>query len=237
MTVRSGERTARRVTRHPVEKGIVRRMTITFAFPTSKRVTPVGSSRRRGDGRFAARALILLSVLGAAACSAPGNLQPLPPPPASYLLGAGDTLRILTYNDPQLSNSFTVSDAGTIGFPLVGPVKAAGKTPDQLAADLSGVLGQRGVLNHPSVSVEIAQYRPIFVLGEVAKPGQYPYSPGMTMQSAVALAGGYTYRAVTDMAGAVRTEGMQGGRPVTGSVKPASLLAPGDVVTVYERYF
>ncbi|GBQ28071.1 polysaccharide export protein [Gluconacetobacter azotocaptans] len=167
-----------------------------------------------------------------------GQLPPLPPPaPGPYRLGAGDQLRVLTYNDLQLSNSFTVGDNGQIAFPLIGSLQASGLTTHELQALIVDQLTSKGILNRPSVSVEVTQYRPIFVLGEVAHPGQYPYMPGMTMLSAVALAGGYTYRAVTDHAGDVRSDAGGSGRTIEGRVRRDSLLQPGDVITVYERYF
>lgn len=184
------------------------------------------------------RVPILAALAGmAAACSPLHGLAPLPQVAGTYHLGAGDKVRVLTYNDTQLSNTFLISDAGNIAFPLMGTVKAAGETPQGLADELSQALSARGILHKPSISVEVAEYRPVFILGEVNRPGQYEYIPGMTMQSAVALAGGYTYRAITSAAGAVRTEGVAGGQPVSGKVTPATLLAPGDVITVYERYF
>ncbi|ACI50581.1 polysaccharide export protein [Gluconacetobacter diazotrophicus PA1 5] len=178
--------------------------------------------------------VVALSVLGG--CAPGSDLAPLPPPASTaYRLGAGDQLRVLTYNDLQLSNTFTVGDNGQIAFPLIGSVAAAGLTTHDLASTIAGRLSSSGILTHPSVSVEIVQYRPIFVLGEVAHPGQYPYMPGMTTLSAVALAGGYTYRAITDYAGDVRSD--PGGHAVEGRVKRDSMLQPGDVITIYERYF
>ncbi|NHO32314.1 polysaccharide export protein [Acetobacter sp. LMG 1636] len=171
------------------------------------------------------------------ACSPTHGLVPLPQATGFYRLGAGDQVRVLTYNDPQLSNTFFVADTGTIAFPLIGIVQAAGETPQSLANELTKTLSSRGLLRDPSVSVEVMKYRPVFILGEVSKPGQYQYIPGMTMQSAVALAGGYTYRAITNTASAVRTEGINGNHPVNGRIIPETLLAPGDVVTIYERYF
>lgn len=180
----------------------------------------------------------VIVMLTAAGCSSTGGLPELASSDSSaYYLGPGDQVRVLTYNDPQMSNSFTVADDGTIAFPLVGTVAAAGLTPGGLAQRLSRILSGKGLLHNPSISVEVAQYRPIFVLGEVNRPGQYPYIPGMTMQSAVALAGGFTYRAVTDTAVDIRTDGMPGGKPVRGKIKPESVLRPSDVITIPERWF
>ncbi|NVN11644.1 polysaccharide biosynthesis/export family protein [Nguyenibacter vanlangensis] len=181
--------------------------------------------------------IVCLAALATLAGCAPGSSLPPMPPPANvaYRLGAGDQLRVLTYNDLQLTNSFTVGDNGRIAFPLIGSIQASGLTTHELESAITSRLVAEGVLNHPSVSVEVTQYRPIFVLGEVAHPGQYPYMPGMTTLSAVALAGGYTYRAITDYAGAVRSG--PDGQAAEGRVKRNSLLQPGDVITVYERYF
>ena len=169
----------------------------------------------------------------------PDSELPMLPPPASttYQLGAGDQVRIITFDVPQLTNTFTVGNDGAIAFPLVGTVAAAGLTSKGLAAEISSELIHNSLMPHPSVSVEIAQYRPISVLGEVNHPGQYPYQPGLTMLGAVALAGGFTYRAVTSYATDVRAEGPDGGGSVKGRVTGQSLLQPGDVVTILERYF
>jgi polysaccharide export outer membrane protein len=159
------------------------------------------------------------------------NLALLPPPAdGAYHLGPGDQVRVITYDELQLSNTFTVADDGKIAFPLLGTIQAAGLTPDEFAASIASTLQTGKLVNQPSVSVEVATYRPISVLGEVNHPGQYPYQPGMTTLDAVALAGGFTYRAVTGYASDWRTN-------VEGKINPGSALEPGDVITIYERYF
>lgn len=167
---------------------------------------------------------------------APGrDLQPLPSyASAGYRLGGGDQIRIITFGEDQLTGEFRVDDQGNIAVPLLGNVKASGLTPEQLASHIGADLQQRKLLRDPSVSVEILAYRPIFVLGEVAKPGQYPYQPGMTMLTAVAVAGGFTYRAVQDYAADIRTVN---GVATEGKITPRSFVAPGDVVQVLERRF
>nr|WP_158806078.1 polysaccharide biosynthesis/export family protein [Acidisoma sp. L85] len=169
----------------------------------------------------------------------PGSDLPSLPPAANvqYRLGSGDQVRIITYNETQLSNTFTVGDSGTIALPLVGTVQASGMTAGELASNISSILEKKQLISDPSVSAEIATYRPIAVLGEVNHPGEYPYQPGMTMLTAVALAGGFTYRAVTDYASDVRHEGQANGQAIKGRIDPETTLKPGDVVTVYERYF
>ncbi len=172
---------------------------------------------------------------GVAACTPGENLQPLSDyTPGAYRLGGGDQVRVITFGSDQLSGTFHVDDQGSVAMPLVGNIQAGGLTSTQFAEKLQETLEQQKFLKEPKVSVEILAYRPIFVLGEVAKPGQYNYSPGMTMLTAVAVAGGFTYRAVEDYASDVRTVG---GPAREGKITPHSFLAPGDVVKVYERHF
>jgi polysaccharide export outer membrane protein len=186
----------------------------------------------------ARRALILPVMLALAGCMSGQNLAMLPSPQdGSYHLGAGDEIRVITYDETQLSNTFTVGDDGKIAFPLIGSVVASGRTPNQVASEIVASLQNSKLVNQPSVSVEVVQYRPISVLGEVNHPGQYPYQPGMTTLDAVALAGGFTYRAVTGYASDWRTAGQGSAHAIKGKVGPGSRLEPGDVITVYERYF
>jgi polysaccharide biosynthesis/export protein len=151
-----------------------------------------------------------------------------------YKLGGGDQIRVITYGEDQLTGEFRVDDRGNIALPLLGSIQAAGRTPEQLDAKIASELRQRNLIRDPSVAVEVIAYRPVFILGEVAKPGQYPFQPGMTMLTTVAVAGGFTYRSIRDYASVVRTTGDQA---VEGKVTPLSFIAPGDVVNVYERHF
>jgi polysaccharide export outer membrane protein len=180
-----------------------------------------------------APALALAGLM--AGCAPGGNLRALPDyTPGAYKLGGGDQLRIITFGNDQLTGQFRVDDQGKIAMPLIGNVDASGLTPSDLASKLSETLKEQKFLKDPSVSVEVLAYRPIYVLGEVAKPGQYPYTPGMTTLTAVAIAGGYTYRAFEDYASDIRTGG---GTAEEGKITPRSFLAPGDVVKIYERHF
>ena len=167
---------------------------------------------------------------------APGrDLPPLPPLSGhEYRLGPGDTLRIITYGEDPLTGEFRVNDQGAIALPLAGTIRAAGRTPHELEDAVAAALKKGDMLRKPSVSVEVATYRPIYVLGEVNKPGQYPYQPGMTVVSAAAVAGGFTYRAVEDYASVVR---MVDGDSVEGKASRRALVQPGDVITVFERKF
>jgi polysaccharide export outer membrane protein len=174
-------------------------------------------------------------VLAMAGCAPGGDLQALPDyTPGAYKLGGGDQIRIITFGNDQLTGQFRVDDQGKVAVPLLGNVQAAGLTPSELATQLDDELRAQKFLKDPSVSVEVLAYRPIFVLGEVNKPGQYPYQPGMTVLTAVAVAGGYTYRAYQPYAADIRTVG---GHAETGKVTPQSFLAPGDVVKIFERHF
>jgi polysaccharide export outer membrane protein len=178
----------------------------------------------------------LLALALPAACSPPGS--DTPPMPAytsdGYKLGSGDQLRIITFGEDQLTGEFSVDDQGRIDLPLLGNVKAAGLTPQELGKQIAQGLNKTGVTRDASVAVQVLAYRPIFVLGEVAKPGQYAYQPGMTMLTAVAVAGGFTYRGVQDYAEDVRS---LDGQATEGNITPESFLAPGDVVKVYQRRF
>ena len=151
-----------------------------------------------------------------------------------YRLGGGDQIRVITFGEDQLTGDFRVDDEGNVALPLVGVIKAAGETPSQVATEIGNSLRNKHLITDPSVAVEVASYRPVFVLGEVNKPGVYPYQPGMTMLTTIAVAGGFTYRGVRSYAGVVRTVN---GKAVEGKIDPSSFIAPGDVINVYERNF
>jgi polysaccharide export outer membrane protein len=179
--------------------------------------------------------LCILFCLFAAACAPGRGLPELPSAaPGAYRLGPGDVVRLITFGEDSLTGEFRVSDSGTIALPLVGEVRAQGLSPDALAVQVGKALVHANILRSPSVSAEIIAYRPIYVLGEVSKPGQYPYQPGMTMVTAAAVAGGFTYRAIQAYASVVRT---QDGQAVEGIASRQSFIQPGDVITVYERRF
>lgn len=183
-----------------------------------------------------ARFLAILSLaIAVAACAPGGGLRPLPPVASGdYRLGPGDAVRIITVGEDTLTGEFGVDDSGRIAVPMLGGVPAAGLSPQALGAAVAAALQRGGLVRAPSVSVEVIRYRPVFVLGEVNKPGEFPYQPGMTLLAAVALAGGFTYRAVETTASVVRT---QDGQTIEGRAGPETALQPGDVVKVFERRF
>ena len=181
------------------------------------------------------RALCLLVVASLVACAPGRNLQPLPPlASTAYRLGPGDQVRVITFGEDALSEIFRVNDAGNLALPLLGTVQARDLTTDELGTRLAELLKTRNLMRNPSVSVEVTEYRPAYVLGEVNKPGQFFYQPGMRVLSAIAIAGGFTYRAVDDVMAVTR---VIDGRPVQGNATPTTPIAPGDIITVYERYF
>jgi polysaccharide export outer membrane protein len=152
---------------------------------------------------------------------------------APYQLASGDRLRVITFGQDNLSNSFSVDGAGNIAMPLIGLVHAQGLTSAELARSIEAKLRQ-GFLREPSVSVEVEAYRPFFVLGEVTTAGQYPFVNGMTVQNAVALAGGFTPRGAQNSVDLTR---IVDGRPITASVPITFPVRPGDTIQVRERFF
>ncbi|MGX4807776.1 polysaccharide biosynthesis/export family protein [Bradyrhizobium guangdongense] len=152
---------------------------------------------------------------------------------SSYHLDAGDKLRVVVYGQEGLTNSYAIDAGGSITMPLIGAVPARGRTTAGLAGEIAARL-RNGYIREPSVAVEIESYRPFFILGEVAAPGQYPYVPNMTVESAVAIAGGFSPRAKRDMVTVTHTEAGGAMRAVVPLGTPVS---PGDTVFVGERWF
>jgi polysaccharide export outer membrane protein len=152
---------------------------------------------------------------------------------AAYHLDAGDRLRVVVYGQEGLTNTYAIDAGGAITMPLIGSVPARGRTTAGLAAAISAKL-RAGFIRDPSVAVEIEAYRPFFILGEVAAPGQYPYVPNMTVESAVAIAGGFSPRARRDSVTVTHTDASGTARFV---VPPGSPISPGDTVLVSERWF
>lgn len=152
---------------------------------------------------------------------------------ASYRLGTADKVRVIVFNEPSLSGEFTVSDSGGLSLPLIGDVNATGRTPAEVIAEIATRL-KNGYLLNPQVSIDVLTYRPFYILGEVSKPGEYPFSNGLTVMNAVARAEGYTYRANKKKIFIKRAgEAEEKRYPLTPDLK----IYPGDTVRVGERYF
>lgn len=183
------------------------------------------------------RGALVAMGLALAACAGPGaNLPPLPEGrPGPYRLEAEDQLRITVFEDERLSGEFRVADSGAVAIPLLGPVPVRGLTVAEAQARIRRELQRRQLLQDPGVAVQVTAYRPIFVLGLVERAGQFPYQPGMTVLAAVALAGGFNYRAIQDRVSVTRED--EEGRSVEFRADRSARLQPGDVVTVFERRF
>ena len=151
-----------------------------------------------------------------------------------YRLGSGDRVRITVYGQPEMSGEYAIDGSGMLSFPLIGQVHAGGLNAGGLEKALVSRL-QPDYLKDPSVSVEVLTYRPFYIVGEVRTPGSYPYVSGMTVLNAVALAGGFTYRAREDDFYVMRNEA--GGQKKRLDAAPDTTVLPGDVITVRERYF
>jgi polysaccharide export outer membrane protein len=156
-----------------------------------------------------------------------------PNPHDPYRLDTGDRLRIFVYGQPSLSRIYTVDQTGNVPFPLIGSVPARGRTSTELGGAIRARLA-RDFVRDPFVTVDVAQNRPFFILGEVRLPGQYPYVSGMTVETAVAIAGGYTERA--------SERSFRITRRFNGLVDQIEApsdyaLQPGDTVYVFERFF
>jgi polysaccharide export outer membrane protein len=164
---------------------------------------------------------------------------PAPPPPPAledpvYTLDSGDRLRVVVFGQDGITNSYTVGASGHITLPLIGSVTARGTTTEELARIVGDRL-RRGYIREPHVAIEVEAYRPFFILGEVTFPGQYPYVPNMTVETAVAIAGGFTPRAFRWDVQIDRPAG-PGGRS-RGSVPLLTRVRPGDTVIIKERWF
>jgi polysaccharide export outer membrane protein len=184
------------------------------------------------------RVLIMAAPLAAlAACANPGGNLPVLPDEArtSYRLGPEDRLRVTVFNDPRLTGEFRISDAGSIALPLIGSIPAAGRSTEQVERAIETRMRERQLFRDPSVAVEVVTYRPVSVLGQVERGGQFPYQPGMTALTAVAAAGGFNYRALRDYVSVTRVG--TDGRAQEYRAEPLALLQPGDVITVFERRF
>ena len=152
---------------------------------------------------------------------------------ADYKLGPNDRTRIIVFGQPTLTGEYALDGNGVLSFPLIGNVKASGMTPTELQRTIAAKLDP-DYLRNPSVSVEVSTRRPFYVIGEVQKPGSYPFVTDMNVLNAIATAGGNTFRANMYRFYVKR---LQNGRTVRVAATQETLLQPGDTVEVRERYF
>lgn len=172
--------------------------------------------------------VVLVLVLSAVFASAPAGAES-----AAYRLGSGDKIRVTVFNERDLSGDFDVNDQGLVSLPLIGQVRVGGLSIAETQQIITERYGKDYLVN-PRVNVEVLNYRPFFILGEVRSPGSYPYVSGMTVLNAVALAGGYTPRANHDRITVKRAADPQS---VEQPVAEGTAVLPGDVIRVHERFF
>ena len=177
----------------------------------------------------------VVAVPVAAPLPVPASVVPAPAPGENfpYTLDSGDRLRVMVFGQEGLSNIYLVDVSGKIAMPLIGVVSARGLTSTQLARAIADRL-RRGYLREPHVAIEIDTYRPFFILGEVIAPGQYPYVPNMTVETAVAIAGGFTPRAYRWDVEVSRSSTGVTSRQKVPLIAP---VRPGDTINVSERWF
>jgi polysaccharide export outer membrane protein len=175
-----------------------------------------------------------------AAMPAPITAAPLPlsgqaaaPVSTNYQLGPGDRVRVTVYGETDLSGEFFVSQQGVVAYPLIGEVPAVGRTLSQFQQDVADKL-KEGFIKDPKVSAEVLNYRPFYILGEVMRPGTYPYSADMTVMNAVATAGGFSYRANTRRV-FIKRAGEQEEKALR--LDAGMMVQPGDTVRIGERLF
>ena len=189
---------------------------------------------------------VLLAFVLAACAAGPAWEEPVASEPATdasfavpdenvqeYTLGAGDKLRVIVFGETDLSGEFLVDGTGLVSMPLIGEVPAEGKTVRELQRAIEVAL-KDGYLNDPKVSAEVLNFRPFYILGEVNTPGTYPYSDELTVLNAVAVAGGFTYRANQKII-FIRREGedVESRYSLTSTTR----VRPGDTIRVAERIF
>ncbi len=190
------------------------------------------------------RAIAFLLALAPMALAAAGCAQnaPLPPPGFAqermgslgrdYKLGYGDKLKLTVFGEPELSGEFEVDASGRIAMPLIGPVDAVGLTIEQFTRGATARLGD-GFLKNPRLNVEVINYRPIYVHGEVRSGGEFKFKNGLRVRDAVAMAGGYTYRADQGFVLLARDN-----QPAVRVALPSNIsLLPGDNLRIPERFF
>ena len=192
-----------------------------------------------GRGLFTARASAPQayapppSGAGGPYVAAPYGYASASPYEQPYTLDSGDRLRVVVFGQDGISNSYIVDAGGNVNLPLVGVGPARGFSTQQLSQMIAERLKQ-GYVREPHVSVEVEAYRPFFILGEVTNPGQYPYVADMTVEKAIAIAGGFAPRASKRT---VELSRNAAGQPIKADVPLSYPLRPGDTVVVQERWF
>ncbi len=150
----------------------------------------------------------------------------------SYRVNSGDRLRVTVFRHVDLSGEFVLDGGGFFALPLIGAINGGGRTPRELEDNIETAFKEGGYLVDPQVGIEVLTYRPFYILGEVNQPGSYPYVSGMTAINAIALAGGFTYRAKRSSMTISRSD--DGPRR---SIDATGEILPGDILTIHESFF
>jgi len=185
-------------------------------------------------------ALLLATLLGLGGCEDTSNLFSAPPAAprvamtTALRLQVGDKIKLTVIGDDKISGEYEIDPSGDISVPAAGSLHVAGMTKGELEGQLARKLRERQYLLNPMVTIDISAFRPFYVLGEVAKPGEYPYHTGLNVLSAVAVAGGDTYRANSSRA-LIQRAGEQGFREYP--LSPEVPIYPGDLIKIPERWF
>jgi polysaccharide biosynthesis/export protein len=180
--------------------------------------------------------LLFFAIVGVSAglsVDASAQTPPSASSPDNYVLGPNDRIRLKVYGESDITGEYEIGNTGQVSIPLAGHIKAAGSTTRQLEKAIAAALA-KGIVRDPRVNVEVAQYRPYYILGEVKKSGEYPYRHGLTVLDAVASAGGFTYRANENKV-LLRRSGA--GAEETYPLDAPVPVYPGDNIRIPERYF
>jgi protein involved in polysaccharide export with SLBB domain len=191
--------------------------------------------------KFVRLAIILLTGLQLAGCYTdygPVELEVRPVSPSgagiATRLQSGDKIKITVYGEEALTGEYDINPSGYVTMPLIGAIRAAGRSQAEFGRDISERYRRGGLLQDPHVTVAVVTFQPFYVLGEAASPGEYPFRSGLNVHAAVAMAGGFTYRASKSFV-LIRHTGDEVWKeyPLTEPVP----IAPGDLIRVPERYF
>jgi len=158
------------------------------------------------------------------------------PQDTEYALAPGDKIRVIVFGEDTLTGEYVITSGGNLSFPLIGNLRVTDKTVEQLQVALASALSD-GYLNNPRVSIQVISFRPFYILGEVNRPGEYPVSTGLTLEQAVASAGGYTYRANSRRAFVKRATETQEKLLDLKGAKQSIVIRAGDTIRIPERHF
>ncbi len=193
------------------------------------------------SSRLARLAAVVFACLSAAGCDEVSNFVAPPgaanipvPPPMATRFHAGDKIKLVVIGEDKITGEYEVDSSGDISVPVAGTLRAAGLGKRELEAAVASKLREGQYLLNPMVTADIAAFRPFYVLGEVEKPGEYPYHSGLNILSAVAVAGGDTYRANASRA-LIQRAGETSFREYP--LSPEVPVYPGDLIKIPERYF